>query len=149
MDTPAPSMENFSTPSFNDRMFDIVRSTLTPTTRCSTSLTERSGSLPMSSATTESTTSSAVCLMRWADCMASRWPTTTMRGTRPSPGAPSGAASACAHAGPAPSSAAWAVPSDTAIWRNAFMAVSIRGHSRGQPPGVWISPCRLHRLPLW
>jgi hypothetical protein len=45
--------------------------------RCSTSVTERSGSLPMSSATIESTISSEFRLMRYADSSAARWPLMT------------------------------------------------------------------------
>src|SRR5438094_9819364 len=55
----------------------MLRSMVTPAMRCSTSVTERSGSLPMSSATIESTTSSAFCLSFCADCSAARWPLTT------------------------------------------------------------------------
>ncbi len=48
-----------------------------PGMRCSTSVTERSGSLPMSEATIESTTWSEFFLMFWADLRAARWPVTT------------------------------------------------------------------------
>ena len=56
---------------------DMVRSMVTPTMRCSTSVTERSGRAPMSDATIESTISSELCLIFWADCSAARLPLTT------------------------------------------------------------------------
>jgi len=50
---------------------------VTPGMRCRTSVTDLSGSLPMSSATTESMISSAVRFRAAADSSAARWPTTT------------------------------------------------------------------------
>src|SRR5574341_1076536 len=54
-----------------------LRSIVTPTTRCSTSVMDLSGSLPASSATTPSTMSSESCLILCADCIAARCPVTT------------------------------------------------------------------------
>jgi len=49
---------------------------VTPGMRCSTSVMDLSGSLPMSSATIESTTSSEFFLSCWALSRAARWPVT-------------------------------------------------------------------------
>ena len=80
-------------------------SMVTPAIRCSTSVTERSGSLPMSSATIESTTSSASCLSFCADCSAARWPLTTTTAWS--------------------ATWAWAAPGASAAWAKAGLACSM------------------------
>src|SRR6478736_4950114 len=55
----------------------LVRPTWTPGTRCKASATVRSGNLPMSSATTESTSCTEFCLFSWADSRLARTPVTT------------------------------------------------------------------------
>ena len=100
---------------------------VTPTMRCSTSVTERSGSLPMSSATIESTISSESCLIFWAFCSAARWPVTItvvtsdgsagLAGLAPfaDEAAAAGAGGVCASATPLHSNATCAAATDNAV----------------------------------
>ena len=108
----------------------MVRSMVTPTMRCSTSVTERSGSLPMSSATMESTISSEFCLIFWAELSAARLPETTTvsiwaSGLGSGLGAGAGAvwAKAMPAARPPRRTAACAAATDTAVrWRLLMMS---------------------------
>ena len=81
-----------------------------------------SGSLPASSATTESTISSEFCLIFCADCKAARWPLTT---TVPSAAGVSGSLGGgvvWANAVlPAVSSSIWTMPRWTAVVRNCLI----------------------------
>jgi len=93
-----------------------LRFMVTPTTRCSTSVIDLSGSLPASSATTESTISSAFCLIFWADCSAARWPVTV---TGPRSVVPP---ESCACTAPAPSSTTWSTAPEIAVRLNCLIA---------------------------
>ena len=70
--TPLPSAEKWSVSS---RAANPV--TVTPLTRLRVSVTERSGSAPMSSAVTESTICAASCLRSWARITEPRMPLTS------------------------------------------------------------------------
>ena len=74
--TPEPSTEKWSgsTPA-------AKRSIATPGTRCSASVTERSGRAPMSSEVMESTKTSALCLIAWLERRLERMPVTTTSST--------------------------------------------------------------------
>jgi len=129
MATPVPSMKKwFGSPA-------MVRSMVTPTMRCITSVTERSGNLPMSSATIESTISSAFCLIFWADCKAARWPATTTTWVPSPAGVP-----ACAQTLPFAIMAIWATPMAIAVFLNFIIVFSVLlslVSRRADPAIVW------------